>query len=803
MKEIELLKRQLERERAARREAEKILEEKSLELYQTNNLLLEVNASLEASVKERTQTIEESERKYRTLVESAGDIIYRVGANGKFTYVNPKAIQVSEFSKDELLEMSYLDLVSPKFRQKLSNYYRFQLKERIKSTYVEFQMVTKSGKELWIGQSVDLDEGGGAIEFIALARDITDRKKVERALLMNEEKYRSIIENMELGLLEVDREGIIIKAYPKFCKLTGFESHELEGRIAGEVLLDDEERRKMKKRNERRKEGEPGVYEVQIRRKDGSKIWVMISGAPYYNLNNQMAGSVGIHLDISDQKRTQKELVEAKDLAEESLRAREAFLATISHEIRTPMNAIIGMSELLATSHDNYTKEQTKYISTIRSSANSLLMLINDLLDFSKIKAGQLSLTPKPAILIDHLRHVIDLLDPKAEQKGLLLQLNTSLTNEIGHVLDPLRLEEILINLIGNAIKFTEKGKITLNVEILKDEDNTSTLHFEVVDSGVGIPDEEIELIFSDFKQSSNTSDLNAGGTGLGLSISQSLVRLMGGDLCVKSTVGVGSTFYFTLELKKTDDIKLAEDNPNAGKVPSLPGFNILVVEDNEINLTLVRTILEKWKCTISSAPNGLVATEKVQEEEFDLVLMDVRMPVMNGLEATRKIRSDGFTRLPIVALTANALETEVRKCRNAGMNDFLSKPFSQDSLYEKILPYYNSNSQETMESLVDLSGLRSMTSGDEAFTRRMIDLFIEEATKYNDQLRSAMKSGDTEQIRKIAHTLKSSIAHVAINRILDDVKEIELELTESECLNKTEKFSENLDLLIDELRTL
>jgi len=723
--------------------------------------------------------------------------------DGRFTYFNPKAIHVSGYSAEELQNMTFMELVSNKYKKKLTNFYRWQLEEKMQSTYIEFEMITKSGDTLWLGQSVDLDiSEDGKVEFISLARDITDRKRAERALIMNEDKFRSIIENMELGLLEVNREGYIIKAYPKFCALTGFNPDELEGKKADDILLDSDSAKLMRLKHNERNEGRADVYETQIKRKDGSKVWVLISGAPYYNINGQVAGSVGIHLDITDQKRTQKELEEARDVAEQSLKDRESFLATISHEIRTPMNAIIGLSEILDKSYDNYERQQKKHLSTIRSSAEHLLMLINDLLDYSKIKAGKLSLNTRPAELYSHIGHVIDLLDNKAESKNLLLEFNSNIPENAIYDCDPLRIEEILINLTGNAIKFTQEGQVELKAFISKETNTHTTIKFEVKDTGVGIPATEIDHIFQDFGQSSNTQSSNNQGTGLGLPITKSLIELMDSELSVESEINKGTTFSFELTLEKIKSSEKIENRTSVEEKKEFPGLKILVVEDNEINFMLADTILTNWKCNVSHAQNGLEAVNMVRENSFDIVLMDVRMPKMNGLEATKIIRGFGYEN-PIVALTANALESEIQKCYDSGMNDFMSKPYTQKELYEKLQKHVNiDNPMNTHKTYMDLGGIQAVTGGDISFANKMIDLFIEKSLDFKDKILILSEKEEINELNDLAHMLKSSIAHVATEELTQEVKEIESEEEIQSCKQKVSNFLPKFDRLISELKT-
>ena len=325
--------------------------------------------------------LQENEKKYRELVETVSDIIYRCNDTGEFTYVNPTAEHICGYAISDLVGQNFTFIIRDDYKQSVAEFYANQAASKVSASYLEFPIKTKSGSEIWIGQTVDihfLDERKEAYEFIALARDITERISAQEALRRSEEKYRSIIENLELGLLEVDTNNIITNAYPKFCELSGYTRSELIGKSAMETLLPANQYELMVAQNRARESGKPGVYEVQLKRADGSLVWVIISGAPYYDHEGKVAGSVGIHLDISERKSMEAELLVAKETAENSVRSKELFMANMSHEIRTPMNAIIGMSDLLRRSDLN--SKQSQYLNAIQTSAQNLLVIINDIL---------------------------------------------------------------------------------------------------------------------------------------------------------------------------------------------------------------------------------------------------------------------------------------------------------------------------------------------------------------------------------------------------------------------------------------
>ena len=802
MSEIERLRRKLAREKAARKEAESILERKALELYEANQELIAVRDRQSLELKKRIAEIKSKERVYRNIVQNASDLIYTCDVQGNILYANNTMITQSGYSKEKLIGSNVRNYIPDKYKDKIHNFYRFQFEQKIESTYIEIPVLTANGETIWLGQTADLAIGNEAT-FNVLARDISDRKRVEKSLMISEEKYRSIIENMELGLLEVDREGMIVKAYPKFCKLTGYSNDELKGKDSVKVFLTEEAREKMRKVNDSRLNGESGVYELRIRRKDGTYCWVMISGAPYYNEKGQVAGSIGIHLDISLRKEMEEELIEAKKTAESSLIAKDTFLANISHEIRTPLNAIIGISELMLRSSLN--DEQRNYLETIISSGDNLLQLINEILDLSKIQFGKLKLREESVDLLKIMEHIHRSFQVIGSQKGLKLDFEHDLEENQGYFLDGTRLKEVLFNLVGNAVKFTEKGSVGISVWRSRLHDDVDVISFTIKDTGIGIPEEDLEGIFGTFEQASNTHESGAKGTGLGLSITRGIIESMGGELQVSSKIGMGSTFSFAFPLRRTTLLKDESSGEiDQNDVSRLKGTRILVVEDAKVNRFLIRNIMEPWGVSMREAVNGAEAIEKIQEESFDIVLMDVRMPVLDGIQATKKIRTElNLSEIPIIALTANAIHGEKEKCFDAGMNDYLTKPYTQKDLLAKLLQYAGTKANnDNAAGHINLEGLNTLTQGNEDMKLRMVQLFIDETEKYIEQLHTAIAESDLERMQDIAHALKASVAHICSKEVLTSVRSVELDkVAQEEKIQAGKAMINLLEKSINELR--
>lgn len=748
---------------------------------------------------------------YRNLVENTSDVIFICDESGKFKYINPAGYKLTGFSEDELLHTHFFKLVRQDYQQKISGVYTFQIQNNIQSTYIEFPAICKDGRELWFGQTVDLNYNpDGSFEFLAISREVSDRVKYEKAIMRSEEKFRSIIENLELGLLEVDRNGIILKAYPQFCKLVGYSSEELVGKNPLELLVEEESRKIILQETAKRKQGSSSVYEIKLLKKDRSPIWVMISGAPYYNERNEIAGSVGIHLDITNRKHMEDELKQAKLLAENSLRSKDLFVANISHEIRTPLNAIMGMSQLLEQSQLDI--KQQKFVEAISKSSENLLMIVNDLLDFSKLESGKMELNIEPHNIYEIISDVADLWQNKIEQKEIEFVRNIHIPSR-QYAFDAARLSGILSNLLHNALKFTEKGKISLIIEMIKDLETTSVFRIQIEDTGIGISENQLHQIFESFVQAEPGIARKYGGTGLGLSISRNLLELMGSRLEVTSQLNVGTVFQFEINLEKRSD-EMPHPSKAIINTEMLEGLNVLLVEDNHFNQMMAQSIMENWKMNIEIANNGKEALELIPDRQFDLILMDIQMPVMDGIECSEKIRHVFQLKTPILALTANAMPNDLKKYFKVGMNGFVLKPFKQHELYDSIRTVLFPKITETehltpveptiaspeTSALCDLTNLIENCMGKDSFIQKMIQIAIREIGQKAEQLEEFLANDSFQEIKNSAHSLKPTIQNVAIPACLELVRSIEKGAVDNDWKAQVRQMIEQLNKLKSEL---
>ena len=411
---------------------------------------------------------------------------------------------------------------------------------------------------------------------------------------------------------------------------------------------------------------------------------------PIFNEEHKIIGVVNFGYDVTEQIMARKQIEEsvalaeaATQIAENAVIAKQQFLSNMSHEIRTPMNAIIGFTKVL--SKTELTEKQKEYLQAIKIGGDALIVLINDILDLAKVDAGKMTFAQMPFKMASSISAMLHLFETKIEEKNI--KLVKEYDDKIPEVLlgDSVRLHQIILNLVSNAVKFTSKGKITVCVNLLNQDEEKVTLEFAVTDTGIGIAENSLKNIFDDFQQAYTDTTRAYGGTGLGLSIVKQLVEKQGGTIEVKSKIGEGSTFSFTLSFQKTNDEVVLENVAEQYQTET-KSFRVLVVEDIKLNQLLMRTILDDFKFECDIVDNGKIAIEKLQTNTYDIILMDLQMPEMNGFEATEHIRNKMNLQTPIIALTADVTTVDVEKCKAVGMNDYISKPIDEKLLYNKIL---------------------------------------------------------------------------------------------------------------------
>ncbi len=648
------------------------------------------------------------------------------------------------------------------------------------------------------------------------------RKRAEQALRSSEEKFRALAETANDAIISADQEGNIIHWNKGAERTFGYTAGELLGMPLTLIMpggFRDAHRQGMRRHPSTEEAHVVGkTVELGGRRKDGSELPLELSLASWKTGEGTFL--TGIIRDITDRKRAEAELRKAKEAAEAATRAKSTFLATMSHEIRTPINGIIGMTELALDTPLN--GEQHEYIETVRDSSLHLLHLINDILDFSKIDAGKLEMDLAEFHLRPTLESVLKPLRARAQQKDLRLNLEIEPQAETNLIGDSVRLGQVVLNLVGNAIKFTERGSVTLRVTEAETEHDHTSLQFSVSDTGIGIPADKHQLIFDSFTQADGSTTRKYGGTGLGLAISRRLVEMMGGRIWVESEVGKGSTFHFTARfgLPQPQQDELASEAPaqRAGSLPSegrlgderdgtekdRRKLRILLAEDDRVNELVAVRALEKQGHTVVVAANGVEALAAQDRATFDLILMDVRMPEMDGIEATRAIRdrekmSGGH--IPIVAMTAHAMQADKQRCAAAGMDGYLSKPVRIQELYATIenvvqaRPRCAAPDGGQNPSPDDANNRLDMTAvdGDAELLAELAVLFLVDCPKRMSAIRAAISRGDASALEVAAHALKGSMSNFTDNGPLETARRLEA-MGHDKNLNGAEDALANLE---------
>lgn len=587
--------------------------------------------------------------------------------------------------------------------------------------------------------------------------------------------YKAVVEDGSDIIFIVDFEGNILYHNASVHETLGYRAKSLIGKNFFDFILPAslEEFKVSFKQTQKRIYTEK--VEFQFLCKDKTFRFLEFNAI---NLKNK-EGLPGLILDCRD-------ITQRKDDAVELLRlqkAKEQFLANISHEIRTPINGIAGIAGLLNTNQNP--EEREMYLNAIRHSAENLKVIINDILDLTAIDSGKLKFEKIAFNLKDLLPSLISTFTYQAKEKNLALHY--TIDESLNKILlgDPVRLNQILINLISNAVKFTHTGAIYITCELEKEQKGICHVKISVKDTGVGIPAEKLNTIFESFSQADESVTRRFGGTGLGLTIARQLVELQNGRIEVQSEEHAGSTFtvYVPYTVGSTKVSKLASQHVINNMAIATHNVKVLLVEDNDINRLYAKSILQTWKCITDIAENGLIAIEKLKNNAYDVILMDVQMPVMDGYEATKAIRmmSHPVGSTPIVALTANATKNDIEKCLIAGMNDYLSKPFTPEDLYQmlfeklKIVPITSSAIKiPSINKQYDLAYLRNMSGDNQEFIKEMIQTFVQSIPVSLKEMENALNLSDFVQVARIAHQIKPSMTLLGIEHLKESAVQIE-----------------------------
>jgi len=548
--------------------------------------------------------------------------------------------------------------------------------------------------------------------------------------------------------------------------------------------------------------------------------------SPMRNENNMIIGVIGVASDITIHKLAEEELTKAKQYAEDVAKMKEQFLANMSHEIRTPMNGIMGLTRILLGT--SVSDEQFRYLRSIKTCSDNLLVIINDILDLSKIEAGKMNFEKVAFSLEDIINHTFELFEPKANEKNISLNYEIDKSVPVAILGDPTRLSQVTNNLVSNAIKFTNTGGVAVHIKIRSERKESLTIDFEVTDSGIGIPESSLSSIFESFTQASNDTTRKFGGTGLGLTIVKKLIELQGGKIGVRSTVGKGTTFYFHLSFGRASESEIERASRDSESDTDISHLRILVAEDNAINQMIVKKVFSGWDVNVSIAENGERCVQMLQQGTYDLVLMDIQMPEMDGNTATRKIRNElpaPYCNIPIMAMTAHATSSEKKKCFKSGMNEYISKPFDPAELKKKIIavtgiktsmekPMQEKSSsvvvdpaqqaktfqaEDTFSSVpemkIDLSYLRQIGGDNPAFIMQMIEMFLQKTPGALEEMNEKFKQQSWDDLKDIAHRIKPSYTYIGLKQIHGMLAEIENNSITKTNLDTIQQLMSNVEI--------
>lgn len=602
---------------------------------------------------------------------------------------------------------------------------------------------------------------------------------------------RSLIEASLDPMITLNLEGQITDHNGAFIKITGMTREELNGTDFFSYFTDPDEARKMY--NAVLVPHTVADWPLVLVNRSGQHTDVLLNGLVCHNDSNKVIGVVLVARDITAQKLIERELTEAKEfaelasaaaeeaktkaqsaqqVAENAVKAKQQFLSNMSHEIRTPMNAIIGFTKVALKT--NLSVKQKEYLNAIKISGDAMIVLINDILDLAKVEAGKMTFEAIPFKMAVSLHAMLHLFETKIQEKNL--QLIKAYDEHIPEILigDPVRLHQIIMNLLSNAVKFTNSGHITISVRLLGENSETATIGFSVSDTGIGIPEDKLEHIFENFQQASSSTSRMYGGTGLGLAIVKQLVEGQGGKINVSSKVDEGSEFSFTLSYRKTTRDTAAE-NILPVTESSLENVRVLVVEDIPLNQLLMKTLLDDFGFESVIAANGKIAIEKIKEQAFSVILMDLQMPEMNGFEATEYIRNKLFTDTPIIALTADVTTADLEKCKAVGMNDYIAKPVDERLLYTKIVSHiqkYDATREQLLAETpaekkvrcINLEYLGHRTKSDPKLMMEMISLYLEQTPPLISSMKKSLLDKDWDGLHAAVHKIIPSFAIMGIN---------------------------------------
>ena len=606
-----------------------------------------------------------------------------------------------------------------------------------------------------------------------------ERKFKEVNELLNQ--YKNAVDEL-LIVSKTDPQGIITYVNDNFCNISGYSKEELIGKPHNIIRHPDMPKELFKDMWQTIKKGENWRGIIKNRKKDGSEYWVDTGIMPIKDYEGKIIEYIALRTDIT-------EVVKAKERAQSAKKMKSMFLANMSHEIRTPLNAILGFTQLLEK-NKNLDEETQKYLRIINSSANTLLKIINDILDLSKMESKNITFDNKEFNPNKVFFDIAYLFLAKAKEKNIDYKIEIDNLPECIKS-DEDRLKQVLANLIGNAIKFThENGKITLSIKVIQEDETKVKLKFSVKDSGIGISKEKQKEIFKAFSQADDSITRKFGGTGLGLTISSKIVKKLGGVIEINSIEGEQSEFYFSLEFEKC---KTETEQTKKGEENIIYDLKVLVAEDDEFNQELIKAILSKWDINFDIVSNGEEAVNYVKNNNYDLILLDINMPKMSGIDALKEIKKS--TNTPVIAMTANAFRDDVKNYFDIGFDDYIAKPIKLEEL-QKIFSKYSKKLKNSSKKDNYFTLLENTFGFDSDVLTKLIDIYLKNVEQDLKELQKAIEDKNLDTVLNLSHKIKGS----SLNMKLDKIAQIAFEM-EKNARNKNKDF--DYKKYFDELKYL
>jgi len=727
------------------------------------------------------EKLTKSRKRYQTIIEDQTDMICRFLPNGTLTFINQSFAQCFGMNKDRPGDSLIYSYVHPLDEQKVCEHVESLDSDNPVGT-IEYRVELADRQVRWLSWTVRAltNEVGQIIEYQSVGRDVTEKKQIEEKLRESEERYRTLYTRTPVMLHSIDYQGRIVSVSDYWLESMGYDYSEVIGRKLTDFMTEDS-----KKYAENIifprffHTGQVSGVPYQFVKKNNEIMDVILSATVDKNEKEEIVRSLAVMVDVTERNRMQRQLQRAKEAAEAANRAKGVFLANMSHEIRTPLNGILGMTEL--TLKTDLTRKQREYLEMVRQSSYSLLTIINDILDFSKIEAGKVEILREDFNLEATIESTVHAMSVLAKEKGL--ELSHNVEPDVPHKLrgDPGRLKQVLVNLIGNAVKFTSRGWVHLHIAVnnVKSNDRSGwmlprvELLFSVADTGKGIPDEKQPMLFNSFTQLDDTFAKHHDGTGLGLAISKKLTEMMGGKIWVESEAGKGSIFYFTAEFEAREyDVPFEDaDKPEIPEI--LPPLKILLAEDNLISQKFVNTFLGEAGHEVMVVENGYECLEALQNSPYDLVLMDIQMPDMDGVEATRRIRKGEYSGIdpdiPIIALTAYAMKEDRDRFLSYGMNGYIAKPIDVDTLLrtiQQVLPSKTKRGETSpspADDILEKNLLNGRFKGKEDLFYDLADLFISDVPDKLKRIKQELEQDNLDRAAALAHSLSGNASTVGV----------------------------------------